>query len=215
MVSVVLRIRWLTLHDCRWTWKDSAPTTSPLDFPRLRNLRTSGTPQTRLLRLVQFAALEFFEAGDFDEIWGDPLSRFESLPSFLPALGLIVVRGWTQSNLMQHSLQICLKRSTKLRIYGLWNHLSDIDQCCEVVKQNPLAFGDTIMQMEIACHRLASEQFSMGHLTTIKAAFDNIGRDISIRAFIWDPYPLNEAPWGMFAMSLICVFIDHSQIIVK
>jgi len=205
----------LTLHDCRWTWKDSAPTTSPLDFPHLRNLRTSGTPQTRLLQLMRFASLEYFEAGVFDEIWGDPLPRLESLPSFLPTLGLIVVRGWTQSDLMQHSLQICLKRSTKLRIYGLWSLFSGIDQFCELVKQNPLAFGDTITQMEIACLRLTSWQFSMGHLTTIKAAFDSIGRDISIRSFIWDPYPLNEAPWGMFAMSLICISLtilpDHCE----
>jgi hypothetical protein len=49
------------------------------------------------------------------------------------------------------------------------------------MKQNPLAFGDTITHMEIACHRVTSEQFSMEHLATIKAAFDSIGRDISIK----------------------------------
>lgn len=197
----------LTLHNCLWSWSVSAPTSSPLDFPRLRNLRTSGTPQVRLLRLMRFATLEFFEAGVFDEIWGDSLTKLESLPSVLPVFGLVVTRGWSQLDLMQQSLQICLKRSTKLRVYGEWRLLSSIDEGCEVVKQNALAFGDTITQMEIACHRLTSEQFSMRHLADIKAAFDSIGRDISITAFIWDPYSLIEAPWGTCVMSLSGIFI--------
>ncbi len=200
----------LTLHNCQWYW--SAPAvriSSPLDLPRLRSLRTSGTPQARLLRLMRCAALEFFEAGDFDDIWDDSSSNLEILPSVVPIFGLVVTRGWSHVDLMRPSLQICFERSTKLRIYGEWFLPSSIDECCEVMQHNPLAFGGTFTQMEIACHRLTSEQFSMGHLATIKAAFDSIGRDISIRAFIWDPYPLSEAPWGTSAMSLICIFIDH------
>jgi hypothetical protein len=48
---------------------------------------------------------------------------------------------------------------------------------------------------------------------TMKAAFDNVGRDISIKAFIWKPHPLNDAPWGTFMMSIIFIFInaDHRR----
>jgi len=83
--------------------------------------------------------------------------------------------------------------------------------------QNPLVFGDTITQIEIACNKKMSEQFTEvteEHLMTIKAAFDGVGRDISIRAFSWDldPDPTNPAPWGTFAASRVCTFIhiDHS-----
>lgn len=203
----------LTLHNCQWTLSTSARISSPLEFPRLRNLRTSWTPQARLLRLMRFAALEFFEAGAFDEIWHDPLPSPELLPSVLPVLGLVVTRGWTQLDLMSQSLQIYLKRTAKLRIYGEWRLPSSMDQCCDVIVQNPLAFGDTITQLEIACHRVTSEQFSMGHLATIQAAFDSTGRDISITTFIWDPHPLNGTPWGTSAMSLIVLSLtiplDH------
>jgi hypothetical protein len=202
----------LTLHICQWSSSVSTPTSPPRGFPRLRNLRTSGTPQARLLRLMRFEVLELFEVGDRDEIWGDSLTNFESLPSVLPVLGLHVMSGWSQMDLMQQSLQICLKRSTTLRIYGEWRSLSVIDECCEVLKQNPRAFGDSITHMEIVCHRVTSEQFSMGHLASIKAAFDSTGRDISITAFIWDPYPPSVAlwgMWGMFAMSLIGTFFEH------
>jgi len=202
----------LTLHKCRWSSSVFAYTLSPLDFPRLRNLRTLGTPQARLLQLMRFTGLEFFEAGIFDEIWDDSLTTLESLPSVLPVFGLVVGRGWDPLSLMLQSLQIFLKRSTTLRIYGEWRLLSGIIECCEVVTQNPLAFGDSITQIEIACHRMTSEQFSMEHLATIKAAFDSIGRDISITAFNWDPYSSSDAPWGMwgtFATSLISIFINH------
>ena len=202
----------LTLHNCRWLWlplvPDPGPTSPRLDFPRLRSIRTSGTLQVRLLRLMRFAALEFFEAGDFDEVWDDSSSNLEFLPSVLPVFGLVVNRGWGHIDLMRQSLQNCFKRSTKLRIYGEWHLISSIDECFEVIQHNPLAFGDTFTQMEIAWHIATSEQFSMGHLATIKAAFNSIGRDISIRAFIWDPYSVNESPWGTSAMSLICIFID-------
>ena len=199
----------LTLHDCWWTWWNSGSISSPWEFPHLRNFRTSGTPQVKLLQLMRFAALEFFEAGGLDEIWLDHLPGPVLLPSVLPVIGLVATRGWTQLNLMSETLQIALKRTTKLRIYGEWRLPSSIDECFEVMGQNPLAFGDTITQLEIACHRVMSEQFPMGHLATMKAAFDSIGRDISITTFIWDPYPLNETPWGTSALSLICIFINH------
>ena len=197
----------LTLHDCRWSWSPSLPApvsiSSRLDFARLRNLRTWKTYQVELLRLMRCAALEFFEAGEFDEIWDDFEPNFEFLPSVLPVFGLVVTHGWTFVNSDPRPLQICFQRSTKLRIYGDWDLPSSGDECCEAMQHNAFVFGDTITQIEIACHRLASEQFSMEHLATIKAAFNSIGRDISIRAFIWDPYPLSEAPWGMSAKSLI------------
>ena len=202
----------LTLHKCHWSSSVFAYTSSPIDFPRLRNFRTSETPQTRLLQLMRFTGLEFFEAGIFDEIWSDPLTNLESLPSVLPVFGLVVSRGWGPLSLMLPSLQNFLKRSTTLRIYGEWGLLSGIIECCEVVTQYPQAFGDSITQMEVACHRLMSEQFSMEHLAIIKAAFDSIGRDISITAFNWDPYSSSDAPWGMwgtFATSLISIFINH------
>ena len=194
----------LTLHSCFWTWFSpvSVPVSSRLDFPRLRNLRTSGTFQVSLLRLIRFTALEFFEAGVFDEIWGVSLSELDLLPPVISVFGLVVHPGWTQSRLMQHSLQLCLKRSTTLRIYG--SQLppsgmdSGMDEWYRVMKQNPLALGDAITHIEIACREITSEQFSDGHLATIKAAFDSVGRDISIKAFIWDPYPLSNAPWGTF-----------------
>ena len=199
----------LTLHRCRWLWSSvSVPTPNPVDFPRLCNLRTSGTPQAELVRLIRPPALELFEAEVFDDIWDDPLSKLEFLPPVLPVFGLVVPRGWSQFFLMQYSLQLCLRRCTKLRIYGDWRSQSGIDECCEMIKKNPLAFGDTITNIEIACHKTTSEQFSVEHLSTIKTAFDNVGRDISIKAFIWNPHPLNDAPWGTFAVSLICIFID-------
>ena len=200
----------LTLHRCRWSWSGSVSVavSSPLDFSRLRNLRTSWTSLAELLLLIRFKALEFFEAAVFDTIWDDPVSKLDLLPPVLPVFGLVVTRGWTQFDLMQPSLQLCLKRSTKLRIYGDWYLSSGIDECCQVMKQNPLVFGDTITRIEIACHEMISEQFSNEHLATIKAAFDSVGRDISIEAFVWDPHPLNDAPWGTFAMSLICIFIN-------
>ena len=202
----------LTLHRCRWLWSSvSVPTSNPVDFPRLCNLRTSWTPQAELMRLIRPTALELFEAEVFDDIWDDPLSNLEFLPPVLPILGLVVTRGWSQIFLMQYSLQLCLRRSTKLRIYGDWLSHSGIDECCEMIKQIPLAFGDTITNIEIACHKTTSEQFSDEHLSTIKAAFDNVGRDISIKAFIWNPHPLNDAPWGTFAVSLICIFIDADR----
>ena len=199
----------LTLHDCQWTWWSPASLPPPLEFPRLRNLRTSGTPQTRLLQLMQFSALEFFEASVFDEIWHDSLPSPELLPLVIPIFGLVVTRGCTQLSLMSQSLQNCLKRTEKLRIYGEWRLLSSIDEWCKLMEQNPLALGDTFTELEIACHRVTSEQFSMEHLATIKAAFDSIGRDILIRTFVWDPYPLNKTPWGTSAMSLIYTFINH------
>ena len=202
----------LTLHRCRWSSSIPISPLPPLGLPRLRSFRTSGTPQTRLLQLMRFTRLEFFEAGAFDEIWSDPLATIESLPSVLPVFGLVVSPGWGPRSPVLQSLQFFLKRSTTLRIYGEWGLLSGIIECCEVVTQNPLAFGDSITQMEIACHRLTSEQFSMEHLATIKAVFDSIDRDISITAFNWDPYPPNEASngiWGTLVISLISIFINH------
>ena len=78
--------------------------------------------------------------------------------------------------------------------------------------RNPLVFGDTIAQIEIVCNKMTSGRFTEEHLTTIKAAFDSVGRDISIRAFIWDPDLISTAPWGTFAVSRICILlnIDHS-----
>jgi hypothetical protein len=201
----------LILHRCRWAGLDSGPTSSSsFDFPRLRNLRTYCTSQVKLLRLMRLTALQFFEAGVFAEIWGDSLPKLEWLPPNLSVFGLIFGRGWIAHDLRVDHLQLCLKRSTTLRIYGDWSLPSGIDEFCDIVKQNPLIFGNTITQMEIACHRLTSEQFSEGHLASIKAAFDGIGRDISIGAFVWDPYPLREPPWGTFCNRLLCIFIDHA-----
>ena len=208
-------LEYLTLHSCRWpgSGSDSVPPSYPKDFPHLRNLRTSGTDQTKLLRLMRCTALEFFESGIFDKIWEDPLS-IELFPPALSVFGLVVTGMWTQFDLMQGPLQGCLERSTKLRIYGDWSPPLSIDESCRVMAQNPLIFGNTITQIEIAWNKMASEQFTEEHLTTIKAGFDSVGRDISIRAFSWDaePDPINIAPWGTFAVSRICTFIniDHS-----
>jgi len=203
----------LTLHTCEWPGSGSGyvPQSDPKDFPRLRNLRTSGTAQTKLLRLMRCTALEFFESGIFDDIWEDP-SSIESFPPALSVFGLVVTRGWARFDLMQGPLQSCLERSTKLRIYGDWSLPSGIDECCREMAQDPHVFGGTITQIEIACNKLTSEQFTKEHLTTIKAAFDSVSLDISIRAFIWDPDPINPAPWGTFAVSRICILIsiDHS-----
>jgi hypothetical protein len=92
----------LTLHKCQWSPWAPAPTPSPLDFPRLRNLRTSGTPQARLLRFMRFAALEFFEASEIDEIWVDSMPNHEWLPLVLPVIGLLVTHGWSPLELCGH-----------------------------------------------------------------------------------------------------------------
>jgi len=206
----------LTLHICKWSksGSESVPPSYPKDFPRLRNVHTSRTAQATLLRLMRCTALEFFEAGIFDDIWGNPLSKLELFPPALSVFGLVVTAGWTQFDLMQGPLQSCLKRSTRLRLrtYSIWGHPSSIDECCRVMTRNPLVFGDTIAQIEIVCNKMTSGRFTEEHLTTIKAAFDSVGRDISIRAFIWDPDLISTAPWGTFAVSRICILlnIDHS-----